>query len=145
MSLHPGNSDVNKGNGLLSDVQNPGVGSLFTNQPEVEISSSGTDTYDMFADDDEHAVPSSNENLAADANGVNQQTPSNLNPNSESMRFHPLQMVKFHLILPIINLLIDFSRFKFVWHAGGASQNDYVYDELSGYFISLHNYGFRLT
>ncbi|KAL4036693.1 hypothetical protein IC575_000257 [Cucumis melo] len=84
LSLHHGNSDANKGNGLLSDVQNPGVGSLFTNQPEVEITSSGTDTYDMFADEDEHADPSSNENLVADANGVDQQFPSNLNPNSES-------------------------------------------------------------
>lgn len=69
------------------------MGSLFTNQSEVDISSSGTDTFDMFADDDEHTVPSSNENLAADANGVNQQTPNNLNPNSESMPFHPRQMV----------------------------------------------------
>ncbi|XP_022141936.1 CD2 antigen cytoplasmic tail-binding protein 2 [Momordica charantia] len=77
ISLHHENSD-NKGNGLLSDIQNP------ASQPEVEISSSGTDTYDMFADDDEHAVPSSNENLAADANGVNLQSPNKLNPNSES-------------------------------------------------------------
>ncbi|XP_022988804.1 SUPPRESSOR OF ABI3-5 [Cucurbita maxima] len=84
MSLHHGNSDINKGTGLLSDDQNPGMGSLFTNQSEVDISSSGTDTFDMFADDDEHKVPSSNDNLAADANGVNQQTPNNLNPNSES-------------------------------------------------------------
>lgn len=85
ISLDHGNFDVNKGNGLLSDVQNSGVGSSsFTNQPEVEISSSGTDTFDMFADDDEHGVPSSNENLAADAIGVDQQTPNSLNPNSES-------------------------------------------------------------
>lgn len=90
MSLHHGNSDANKGNGLLSDVQDPGVGSLFTNQPEVEITSSGTDTYDMFADEDEHADPSSNENLVADGNGIKQQIPSNLNPNSESMPFHPM-------------------------------------------------------
>lgn len=94
MSLDHGNSDVHKGNGLLSDVQNPGVGSLFTNQPEVEITSGGTDTYDMFADEDEHAVPSSNENLVADANGVDQQTPNNLNPISESTPFHPMETIK---------------------------------------------------
>lgn len=28
--------------------------------------------------------------------------------------------------------LTNFSCFIFAWHAGGASQNDYVYDESSG-------------
>lgn len=94
--MHHENSD-NKGNGLLSDIQNP------ANQPEVEISSSGTDTYDMFADDDEHAVPSSNENLAADVNGVNLQSPNKLNPNSESMPSHPMQIINNKVPLNYVN------------------------------------------
>lgn len=77
-SLHSGegNSYLNGEDTLLSDVRDSGVASSIfpttsmgaSNPPlaGAEVSSSGADDFDMFADDDEHAAskPSTDENNA---------------------------------------------------------------------------------
>lgn len=99
-----------------SDVTNPGapssilpetaVATSSSNATTVEISSNGDDTFDMFAEDDEHAIakPSEGSNVISGPNSYCVSSPSSNNLNNYS--------------------------------ENGVLQNDYVFDESSGYYYS---------
>ncbi|CAN6686232.1 unnamed protein product [Malus baccata var. baccata] len=99
-----------------SDVTNPGapssilpetaVATSSSNATTVEISSNGDDAFDMFAEDDEHAIakPSEGSNVISGPNSYCVSSPSSNNLNNYS--------------------------------ENGVLQNDYVFDESSGYYYS---------
>lgn len=127
-----------------SDVTNPGapssilpetsVATSSSDATTVEISSNGDDAFDMFAEDDEHAIakPSEGSNVISGPNSYCISSPSsnNLNNYSESKLCN-----------------VDFGKLTY-WHSNcliilfyifpdGVLQNDYVFDESSGYSLSL--------
>ncbi|GAV65372.1 hypothetical protein CFOL_v3_08887 [Cephalotus follicularis] len=106
-----------KGVELLSDMINPGLASFVppdstittsnTIAPATEISSSDAYAYDIFADDDEHATAKP----SADMSDVISSGNTNAVSQSSSSA---------------VNTIYD----------NGELQNDYVYDDSSGYYFS---------